>query len=77
MVEKFGDLEIMKRSTRAFIKTLTDFKLIEKESQDTFHQLPKRELNDEQIKDIIYLYSICQHTKQLNLKTKDLPMKMM
>ncbi len=73
MVEKFGDLEIVKRSTRAFIKTLTNFKLIEKESQDTFHQLPKRELNDEQIKDIIYLYSICQHTKQLNLKTIDIP----
>ncbi|MCF8360333.1 MAG: hypothetical protein K9H26_16385 [Prolixibacteraceae bacterium] len=73
MVEKFGDLEIVKRSTRAFIKTLTDFKLIVKESQDTFHQLPKKELNDEQIKDIINLYSICQHTKQLNLKSIDIP----
>ncbi len=73
MVEKFGDLEIVKRSTRAFIKTLTDFNLIEKVTQDTFHQLPKQVLTDEQIKDIINLFSVCQHTKQINLLTLDIP----
>ena len=73
MVEKFGDMEIVKRSTRSFIKTLTDFNLIEKESQDKFHQLPKKIITDEQIKDIIQLFSICQHTKQVNLRTLDIP----
>lgn len=73
MVEKFGDLEIVKRSTRAFIKTLTDFNLIEKDTQDKFHQLPKQVLSDEQIKDIINLFSVCLHTKQINLRTLDIP----
>ncbi len=73
MVEKFGDLEIVKRSTRAFIKTLTDFNLIQKETQDKFQQLPKQLISDEQIKDIIYLFSVCQHTKQINLRTLDIP----
>lgn len=71
MVEKFGDLEIVKRSTRAFLKTLTDFNLIEKVSQDSFHQLPKNELSDNQVKDILNLYSDCNHTKQINLQTLD------
>ena len=73
MVEKFGDLEIVKRSTRAFIKTLTDFSLIEKVTLDKFHQLPKKVLSDEQIKDIINLFSMCRHTKQINLRTFDIP----
>jgi len=73
MVEKFGDLEIVKRSTRSFIKTLTEFNLIEKVTQDSFHQLPKQLLSDEQIKDIINLYSVCHHTKQLNLKNMTEP----
>jgi hypothetical protein len=71
MVEKFGDLEIVKRSTRAFLKTLTDFNLIEKVTQDSFHQLPKQELADNQIKDILNLYAVCNHTKQINLQTLD------
>ncbi|MDP2061167.1 MAG: hypothetical protein Q8J97_15600, partial [Flavobacteriaceae bacterium] len=58
MVEKFGDTEIVKRSTRAFLKTLSDFNLIEKVTQDSFHQLPKEELSDEQVKDIINLYAV-------------------
>jgi hypothetical protein len=67
MVEKFGDLEIVKRSTRAFLKTLNDFKLIEKISLESFHQLPKETLSSEQIRDILTLYSVCNHTKQINL----------
>jgi hypothetical protein len=67
MVEKFGDLEIIKRSTRAFLKTLNDFKLIEKVSIESFHQLPKTELSNEQVRDIIILYSVCNHSKQINL----------
>ena len=74
MIEKFGDLEIIKRSTRAFIKTLTDYRLIEKISQDSFHQLPKQELSDEQVKDMLHLYAICNHTKQINLKLLDIPL---
>jgi len=74
MVEQFGDLEIVKRSTRAFLKTLNDFNLIEKVFQDSFHQLPKQELINEQVKDILNLYAICNHTKQVNLKSFDIPL---
>lgn len=74
MVEKFGDLEIVRRTTRSFIKSLTDFGLIEKVSQESFHQLPKGNLSDEQVKDILTLYSICRHTKQINLKSLDIPL---
>lgn len=74
MVEQFGDLEIVKRSTRAFLKTLNDFNLIEKVSRDSFHQLPKQELINEQVKDILNLYAICNHTKQINLKSLDIPL---
>ncbi len=74
MIEKFGDLEIVKRSTRAFLKTLSDYKLIDKVTQDTFHQMPKQPLSDEQVKDILKLYAICNHTKQVNLKTLDVPL---
>jgi len=74
MVEKFGDTEIVKRSTRAFLKTLSDFNLIEKVTQDSFHQLPKEELSDEQVKDIINLYAVCNQTKQMNIKYLDIPL---
>jgi hypothetical protein len=74
MVQQFGDLEIVKRSTRAFIKTLTDFNLIEKVTQDSFHQLPKSELSAEQVKDILKLYSVYNHTQQINLQTLDTPL---
>jgi len=74
IVQKYGDLEIVKRSTRAFIKTLTDFGLIEKVTQDSFHQLPKTELLAEQIKNILKLYSIYNHTQQINLQTLDKPL---
>jgi len=73
-VQNFGDLEIVKRSTRAFIKTLRDFKLIEKVTQDSFHQLPKAVLSDEQVKDILKLYSVYNHTQQINLQTLDTPL---
>lgn len=74
MVQKYGDLEIVKRSTRAFIKTLTDFGLIEKVTQDSFSQLPKVELSAEQVKDILKLYAMYNHTKQINLQTLDTPL---
>jgi hypothetical protein len=74
MVQKYGDLEIVKRSTRAFIKTLTDFGLIEKVTQDSFHQLSKTELSAEQVKDILKLYAIYNHTQQINLQTLDTPL---
>jgi hypothetical protein len=74
MVAKFGDTDIVKRSTRAFLKTLSDFNLIEKVTQDSFHQLPKEELSDDHVKNIIRLYTICNHTKQINLKYLDIPL---
>ena len=56
MVESFGDSEIIKRSTRAFLKTLHSFGIIEPLNSTTFAQLPKLELSIEQVKDILFLY---------------------
>jgi hypothetical protein len=74
MVQKFGDLEIVKRSSRAFIKTLTEFGLIEKVTQDSFHQLHKIELAAEQVKDILKLYASYSQTNQINLQTVETPL---
>lgn len=71
MVESFGDAEIIKRSTRAFLKTLHSFGVVEPISSSTFAQLPKLELSNEQVKDILLLYAISNHTKQIDLKHLD------
>jgi len=67
MVENFGDLEIVKRSTRAFLKTLTNFKILIEKNNTTFIQLPKRELLPEQVNEILKLYAISLHTNQIDL----------
>lgn len=71
MVESFGDAEIIKRSTRAFLKTLHSFGIIEPLNVTTYAQLPKLELSTEQVKDILLLYAVSNHTKQIDLKHID------
>ena len=71
MVESFGDAEIIKRSTRAFLKTLHSFGIIEPLSSSTYLQIPKLELSIEQVKDILLLYAESNHTKQIDLKNID------
>lgn len=71
MVESFGDSEIIKRSTRAFLKTLHSFGIIEPLNSTTYVQLPKLVLSIEQVKDILLLYAISNHTKQIDLKHLD------
>src|SRR5690554_1560076 len=71
MVESFGDAEIIKRSTRAFLKTLHSFGIIEPLSSTTYAQLPKLELSTNQVKDILLLYAVSNHTKQIDLKHLD------
>jgi hypothetical protein len=71
MVESFGDTEIIKRSTRAFLKTLHSFGVVEPLSSTTYAQLPKLELSIEQVKDILLLYAITNYTKQIDLKHLD------
>ncbi len=71
MTESYGDAEIIKRSTRAFLKTLTSFNIFEPISSSTYSQNPKLELSFEQVKDILILYAISNHTKQIDLKHLD------
>jgi hypothetical protein len=71
MVEEFGDLEIVKRSTRAFLKTLTYFKLLFPINITRFKQVPKTSLSNEQIRDILLLLAIVNKTKQIDLKHLD------
>ncbi len=67
IVEHFGDLEIVKRSVRAFLKTLCDFKMLTQLNATTYRQLPTRELLPEQVKEILILYAISKQTKQIDL----------
>lgn len=71
MVESFGDTEIVKRSTRAFLKTLHSFGIIEPLTGTTYAQLPKAELSIEQVKDVLLLYAVANYTKQIDLKHID------
>lgn len=67
MVDKFGDLEIVKRSTRGFLKTLTDFGIIYPMSKNEFRQIPKIDLTEKQVKDILLLYAFTFHTEQIDI----------
>lgn len=71
MVDSFGDAEIIKRSTRAFLKTLDSFGIIKPIDSMTYSQLPKKELSIDQVKDILLLYAVSNHTKQIDLKHID------
>lgn len=71
MTETYGDAEIIKRSTRSFLKTLSDFGIIEPKSTTTYEQIRKLTLSEEQVADILKLYAIINHTKQLNIGTMD------
>ena len=67
MTESFGDSEIAKRSTRAFLKTLSYFHIIEPITKTTFRQLNKASISKEQVADILKLYAVVTHTKQINI----------
>jgi len=67
MTESFGDSEIVKRSTRAFLKTLSDFQIIEPITKTSYEQLNKATISKEQVADILKLYAVVNHTKQINI----------
>lgn len=71
MVASFGDTEIIKRSTRSFLKTLCDFKILEPINSTKYRQLPKTDLTIEQVRDILRLYAIANHTKQIDIQNLD------
>jgi hypothetical protein len=71
MTETYGDAEIIKRSTRSFLKTLSDFGIIEPKSTTTYEQIRKAKISEEQVADILKLFAIVNHTKQINLKALD------
>jgi hypothetical protein len=68
IVEKYGDTEIVKRSTRSFLKTLCEFDIIEPINQNNYHQLPKKLLTADQVCDILKLYAVTFHTKQIDIR---------
>jgi len=71
MTETYGDAEIIKRSTRSFLKTLSDFDIIESKSTTTYEQNRKISLSEEQVADILKLYAIVNNTKQINIGVMD------
>jgi len=71
MVDEFGDIEIVKRSTRAFLKTLSDFKLLIPIGTSKFRQVSRALLSHEQIKDILLLFALVNKTKQIDLRHLD------
>ncbi len=71
MVDKFGDLEIIKRSTRGFLKTLSDFGLLIPLNKTNFQQVPKSQLSEAQVKDILNIYAIGNHTEQVDILNFD------
>lgn len=71
MTDTYGDTEIVKRSTRAFLKTLSDFGILEAKSLNNYEQINKIYLSSEQIADILELYAVVNHTKQINIKNLD------
>ena len=71
MTESYGDTEIVKRSTRAFLKTLSDFGILEAKSLNNYEQINKINLTSEQTADILELYAVVNHTKQINIKNLD------
>lgn len=71
MTDTYGDTEIVKRSTRAFLKTLSDFGILEAKSLNNYEQINKTNLTSEQIADILELYAVVNHTKQINIKNLD------
>ena len=71
MTEAYGDTEIIKRSTRSFLKTLSDFGIIEPHSTTTFDQSHRKKITAEQVADILKLYSIVKNTKQIDLLNMD------
>lgn len=71
MTETYGDTEIVKRSTRAFLKTLTDFGILEAKSKNNYAQISKSTLSSEQIADILELFAVVNHTKQINIRSLD------
>lgn len=68
MVEAFGDAEIIKRSTRSFLKTLSDFGILEPKDKQTYLQAPRQLLSSEQVRDILKLFSISKHVAQIDIK---------
>jgi len=71
MVECYGDTEIIKRSTRSFLRTLCDFKILVPINSTKYHQLPKTALSTKQVRDILKLYALTNHTKQIDIQNLD------
>ena len=71
MTESYGDTEIVKRSTRAFLKTLTDFGILEAKSMNNYEQVSKTTISAEQIADILEFVAVVHNTKQINIKNLD------
>ena len=67
VVDEYCDLEIVKRSTRAFLRTLTDFKLLVPIDKTKFRQVSHGILQPDQVRDIILLYAQINHTKQIDI----------
>jgi len=71
MVEEFGDREIVRRSARAFLATLSFFGILQPLSATRYQQNPKKPLHAEQVKYILKLYAAAQHSAQIDILNFD------
>lgn len=68
MVEAFGDAEIVRRSTRSFLKTLVDFDILKIKDAQTYQQLPRQSLSPEQVFQILKLYAGSKKASQVDIQ---------
>lgn len=59
MQSEYGDRDVVKRSVRAFLKTLCHFGMIEEIQKQRFNHINKTKLSEEQTKNFLLLYSKC------------------
>ncbi len=58
MVQEFGDRDVVKRSVRSFLKTLVHFRILKQQGTYDHQFLGKYNLSDEQVRDLLLLYTI-------------------
>lgn len=56
MIQEYGDRDVVARSVRAFIKTLSYFDILDLIDNKTIRIVKKPTLNEEQVKDVLKLY---------------------
>ncbi len=57
MIQEYGDRDVVKRSVRAFLKTLVHFKILEQKGTQKYRLLDRPFMSNEQVRNFLLLYS--------------------